>query len=190
MQKGGLYEGRKFALPLATGEGGWQDAWGSCWAGRSSWAEFVWQERRGSSCIIASTAGCDTVSVAPPEQVLLFSPGHWHPESTSVSSHEAAGTFWWLLNLFCFHYLSKPGKFLNTTNVPQVLKASWVSLCWVIAWVFVACGGSSMDTPAWIPATPAMNAGWGTNRLRLALLTRTWGQWWIKSWPWAGHICW
>lgn len=118
-----------------------------CWAGRSSWAGFVWQERRGSSCIVASTAGYDTVSMAPPERILLFSPGHWHSESTSVSSHETAGTFWWLLNLFCFHYLSKPGKFLNTTNVPQVSKVSWVSLCWVIAWVFVARGGSSMDTP-------------------------------------------
>lgn len=186
MQKEGLeYEGREFALPLATGEGGWQSAWGSLLSWNSaSWAGFVWQERRGSSCIIAPTVECDTVSVASPERDLLFSPRHWHTESTSVSSHEAAGAFWWLLNLFCFHYLSKPGKFLNTTNVTQVFKASWVSLCWVIAW-----GTSCLwwiqhrHSRTWIPATSHMNTSWGTNRLTPALLTRTWGQWWIKSWP-------
>lgn len=69
MQKEGLeYKGRVFALPLATGEGGWQGAWGSLLSWNSvSWAGFVWQEREGSSCIIAPTAGCDTVSMAPPE---------------------------------------------------------------------------------------------------------------------------
>lgn len=48
----------------------------------------------------------------------------WCLESKSLSSHGAAGAFRWLLNLFCFRYLSKPGKFLNTTNVPQVGEAS------------------------------------------------------------------
>lgn len=62
MQKEGLeYGGREFALPLATGEGGWQGAWGSLLSWNSaSWAGFVWQERRGSSCTVAPTAGCDT----------------------------------------------------------------------------------------------------------------------------------
>lgn len=37
MQKGGLHAGGEFALPLATGEGGWQGAWGSL----LSWKEFM-----------------------------------------------------------------------------------------------------------------------------------------------------
>lgn len=62
MQKEGLeYIVREFALPLATGEREWQGAWGSLLSWNSaSWAGFVWQERRGSSCIITPTAGCDT----------------------------------------------------------------------------------------------------------------------------------
>lgn len=119
-----------------------------CWAGTVLHGQGLFGRKEGAAAAsLLPQQGVTPVSVAPPEWVLLVSPGHWHPESTSVSSHEAAGAFWWLLNLFCFHYLSKPGKFLNSTNVPQVLKASWVSLCWVIAWVFVACGGCCIDTP-------------------------------------------
>lgn len=58
---------------------------------------------------------------------LLISSGHWCLRA-GLSPCGAAGAFWGLLNLCCFRYLSNPGKFSTTTNVPRVGEASLGSL--------------------------------------------------------------
>ena len=41
----------------------------------------------------------------------------------------------------------------------------------------------------WVGANPSINRGWRMTGLRAALLRRTWGYWWMKTWAWATNVC-
>jgi len=47
----------------------------------------------------------------------------------------------------------------------------------------------SAGSCSWVRATPAINTGWGMKGLSAALLRRTWGDWWTKSWTWPSNVC-
>ena len=66
-----------------------------------------------------------------------------------------------------------------------VTAAQILSLIYLLAINSWGSTRPSARSCTWVGATPTMNTGWGMRGLRAALLRRTWGYWWIKSWTWA-----